>query len=98
MKVRLKQDLFQTTVYDLEVTAEAVVLTSPDGEEKSIPFTSICSFAAEGTGEDRKHFTMETEESLYEGTFLQKGDAEFLYRLLCEKKKNYVYIRLESEP
>ena len=98
MKVRLTLDLFRTTVCELRIEDSALVFSCPGQTELTLPFSQIRRFDVEGEGVGRKRFTIETEGKLYEGRFLQRGDAELVTRVLCKSTDCYVNLCLETPP
>lgn len=97
MQIRLLTDLFQSSVYDLQLQSDGLMFIRNDAASFFLPFHQIRHFQTEGRGKALKRFVLETDSDLYEGIFLHDGDADELIRFFREHSGCYTEIFLDAE-
>lgn len=97
MEVKLKQQRFRTELYDLTMEEDVLVFSAGAETTFCVALGELLHFDLDGRGDKLKHFVMETTENVYEGYFLQEGDAEKLLAFLRTNCKCYVDVHLDAE-
>ena len=97
MLVRLQLDGFGAELCDLQPQKEGLQIIRNQKPTMFLPAQTIRSFQTEGQGKALKRFVLETDTELYEGRFLEQGDADRLIAYFQERIGWYMEVRLDTQ-
>ena len=97
MLVRLQLDGFGAELCEVQPQADGLQIIRNQKQTIFLPANNIRSFQTEGRGKELKRFILETDTELYEGKFLEQGDADRLIAYFQESISCYMEVRLDTQ-
>ena len=98
MQVKLMEGLFSSSLCEVQVAENGLLLTASEGKELCIPYTQLRHIDISGKQDRRKRLRIETDAAVYEGQFPTDEDAAVFLDRLRQLKGCYVDIRLDLDP